>query len=104
MTPDKAINFTIAPDGSAPHPRVYANFCAIAHTPFDVTLAFCDVLPLSEQDIRTAESEHIVRAPVRVEVVMPVQVLADLIKNLQEHLRTMTDQRPMAPGPSDPVH
>jgi hypothetical protein len=107
MTPEKPINFTIVADGSAKHRRIYANFCAIAHTPFDVTLAFCDVLPLSEKDIRMAEADHVVRAPVKVEVVMPLQVLPDLVKVLQEHLRTMTEQRdgrPMAAGPGDPVH
>ena len=49
------------------HPRVYSNFCAIAHTPFDMTLTFCEVLPLTEKDLKQAEAEHVVPAPVRVE-------------------------------------
>ena len=36
-------------------PRTYANFCAISHTPFDFTLAFCEVQPLSQRDIQAAE-------------------------------------------------
>ena len=39
------------------HPRTYANFCAIAHTPFDFTLTFCEVLPLTEKDLKEAEAE-----------------------------------------------
>ena len=65
-TEPRQVNFTIIPaDTDESSPRTYANFCAIAHTPFDFTLTFCEVLPLSDRDIRDAEQEHIVRAPVR---------------------------------------
>ena len=60
MSERKQINFTIVPDDTVKGDRTYANFCAVAHTPFDCTLTFCEVLPLSEDEIRTAEagSEH----------------------------------------------
>ncbi len=90
----KQINFTIVPadDAAAESlPRTYANFCSIAHTPFDFTLTFCEVLPLSEKEIREAESEHVVRAPVRVKVVVPVQFVPNLIGALQEHWRVFTE-------------
>ena len=35
MSEARQINFTIVPDESAEVPRVYANYCAIANTPFD---------------------------------------------------------------------
>ena len=44
----KQINFTIVPDDQPGDPRTYANFCSISHTPFDFTLTFCEVMPLSE--------------------------------------------------------
>ena len=56
------INFTIVPDETSPAPRTYSNFCSIAHTPFDFTLTFCEVMPLSEKEIKEAEVEHVVRA------------------------------------------
>jgi Protein of unknown function (DUF3467) len=90
----KQINFTIVPaDDSAaePVPRTYANFCSIAHTPFDFTLTFCEVMPLSEKEIKEAESEHVVRAPVRTKVVVPVQFIPTLITALQEHWRVFSD-------------
>ncbi len=87
----KQINFTIVPDDAAPEPRTYANFCAIAHTPFDFTLTFCEVMPLSEKEIRDAESEHIVRAPVRARVVVPVQLVPNLVAALQEHMRVYSE-------------
>ena len=54
MDERKQINFTIVPDDTGDAPRLYANFCAISHTPFDFTLSFCEVLPLSEEDVSQA--------------------------------------------------
>ena len=62
MSERKQINFTIVPDDRGDLERTYANFCAISHTPFDFTLAFCEVLPLSEKDIQAAEADHVVNA------------------------------------------
>jgi len=100
MSERKQINFTIVPDEAGAPPRVYANFCAIANTPFDCTLTFCEVLPLSEQELRDAEgrSEHVVRAPARARVVVPLQTLQALVAALQEHVRGLPA------GPVGPVH
>ena len=102
MSESKQINFTIVPDDTTDAPRTYANFCAVSHTPFDFTVTFCEMTPLSEKDIRAAEAEHIVRAPVKARVVLPVQVLPNLIAALQEQLRAYTDSVG-APSPG-PVH
>ena len=91
MNERKQINFTILPDDRADVTRTYANFCAISHTPFDFTLAFCEVLPLSEKDIHAAESEHVVRAPIRAKIVVPLQVVPNLIAALQEHMRVYSE-------------
>lgn len=102
MTDRKQINFTIVPDeANAGSDRTYANFCAVAHTPFDFTLTFCEVLPLSEKEIRDAESEHIVKAPVRARLVLPVQFIPTLIAALQENLRVFSESHtpPSAPAP-----
>lgn len=91
MSESKQINFTIVPDEATASPRTYANFCAVNHTPFDFTLTFCEMTPLSEKDIRAAEAEHIVRAPVKARVVLSVQVVPNLIAALQEQLRIYTE-------------
>ena len=103
MTERKQINFTIVPDEAGDSPRTYANFCAISHTPFDFTLAFCEVLPLSEKDIRNAESDHVVRAPVRSKIVVPLQVVPNLIAALQEHMRVFSESTG-AQWDKGPVH
>jgi hypothetical protein len=107
MNDRKQINFTIVPDEQNATERTYANFCGVAHTPFDFTLTFCEVMPLSEKEIREAEAEHIVRAPVKARVVMPVQFVPTLIAALQENFRIYSEshQQPVAPPrESGPVH
>ncbi|HJO37208.1 MAG: DUF3467 domain-containing protein [Vicinamibacterales bacterium] len=92
MAADKQqINFTIVPDEDSDAPRTYANFCAIAHTPFDVTLTFCEVMPLSQKDVEDAKSDRVVRAPVRAKIVLPMQFVPNLITTLQEHVRALGD-------------
>jgi hypothetical protein len=91
MNDRKQINFTIVPDDSGEVPRIYANFCAISHTPFDFTLSFCEVLPLSEKDFHAAEADHVIRAPVRAKVAIPLQVIPNLIAALQEHMRVFSE-------------
>ena len=107
MSEARQINFTIVPDESVEVARVYANYCAIANTPFDFTLTFCEVMPLSEKEIREAESDHVVRAPIRARLVLPVQFVPTLIAALQENMRIYAEshQPPQAPPvPGAPVH
>jgi len=103
-TEKKPINFTIVPDETGHDPRTYANFCAVAHTPFDFTLTFCEVFPLSEQDVKQAEADHVVRAPVRARVVVPVQFVPSLVAALQEHLRVYSESYSTAGWSRQPVH
>ncbi|MCC7125433.1 MAG: DUF3467 domain-containing protein [Acidobacteria bacterium] len=104
MSDRKQINFTILPDDDTAPPRTYANFCAVNHTPFDITLSFCEVHPLSEKEIRDAESDHVIKAPVRARVVLPVQFVPTLIAALQENLRAFEGPAaPPVPG-KGPIH
>jgi hypothetical protein len=107
----KQINFTIIPeDPQTPDlaRREYANFCAVAHTPFDLTLTFCDVRPLSEQDIKAAETSQTVKVPVVARIAIPFGVIPGLITALQEQLRTLQEAQ-QAPAdaptwPKGPLH
>ena len=103
MNDRKQINFTIVPDDSGEVPRTYANFCAISHTPFDFTLSFCEVLPLSEKDVQAAEADHVLRAPVRAKIAVPLQVVPNLIAALQEHMRVFSESTGMN-WDKGPVH
>jgi hypothetical protein len=91
---NKQINFTIVPEDPEDAERAkrqYANFCAVAHTPFDMTLTFCDVRPLSERDIRQAEASQTVKAPVIARIALPFGVVPGLISALQEQLRAFQE-------------
>jgi hypothetical protein len=100
----KQINFTIVPDEQPGEPRIYANFCSIAHTPFDFTLTFCEVMPLSDETVREAGDQHVIRAPVRARVVVPVQFLPNLVAALQEHMKVFSDTYSNAGWTKGPVH
>ena len=107
----KQINFTIVPEDptdSDRGKRQYANFCAVAHTPFDMTLTFCDVRPLSERDIRAAEATQTVQAPLVARVALPFSVIPGLIAALQEQLRSFQDAQQQAaelpPAPKGQLH
>ncbi len=96
MTAKKSINFTVVPledDDKEPAESVYANFCAVNHTPFDFTLTFCQMRPLSEKDIEESPegATQTVSAPVRVKVVIPAQLIPALGAALQENWRIYQD-------------
>src|SRR4051795_7489120 len=103
----KQINFTIVPaeDASENTTRTYSNFCSIQHTPFDFTLTFCEVMPLSEKEVRDAAQDHVVRAPVRARIVVPVQFIPNLVAALQEHMRVFQDTYSnVGWAKGDPIH
>src|SRR6187402_2062658 len=93
---NKQINFTIVPDetSDAGVGRDYANFCAVAHTPFDLTLTFCDVRPLSERDVQAAEASQIVKVPIVARIALPFGVVPGLISALQEQMRLVQETQP----------
>jgi hypothetical protein len=106
----KQINFTIVPDEPADPQqakREYANFCAVAHTPFDLTLTFCDVRPLSERDVQGVEVSQTIKVPVVARIAIPFGVVPGLIAALQEQMRLVQESQ-TTPSPADwpkgPLH
>ena len=97
------MSFNIVPDESAPAPRTYATFCAIQHSPFDFTLSFCEVQPLSEPEVADAQRTGVVKAPVRARLALPVQMIPGLIAALQENFR-LYQQAAAKGGPDNPMN
>ena len=95
------MNFTVVPAEDTSVPRVYSNICSIQNTPFDFTLTFCEMLPLSERELTQAQETHVVHAPVRGRMVVPVQMIPGLIAALQENFRLY--QESFGP-PKGPLH
>ncbi len=97
----RSVNFTIVPDETPDVPRVYSNFCSIQNSPFDFTLTFCEMHPIGERQLQEAASTHVVRAPVKARMVVPVQMIPGLIAALQENFRLY--QESFGP-PRGPLH
>jgi hypothetical protein len=100
MEEKRSVNFTIVPDEGGTVPRIYSNFCAIQNSPFDFTLTFCEMLPLTEREVEAAQSTHLVRAPVRARMVVPVQMVPGLIAALQENFRLYQESFGPPKGPT----
>ena len=94
-----ALNFNVVPDEDSPVSRVYSNFCAIQNSPFDFTLSFCEMLPLGERQVKEAQATHVVRAPVRARIVVPVQMIPGLIAALQDNFRLYQESFGPPKGP-----
>jgi hypothetical protein len=97
----KTVNFTVVPDDETSLPRIYSNFCSVQNSPFDFTLTFCEMLPISEREVHQAQSTHVVKAPVRARMVVPVQMIPGLIAALQDNFRLY--QESFGP-PKGPLH
>jgi hypothetical protein len=97
--PKKSVNFTVVPAEDSTVPRIYSNFCSIQNSPFDFTLTFCEMLPLSERELTQAQETHVVRAPVRARMVVPVQMIPGLIAALQENFRLYQESFAPLKGP-----
>ncbi len=101
MAEDKAhqLNFTVVPDEDLTVSRVYSNFCAIQNSPFDFTLTFCEMMPLGERQVKEAQATHVVKAPVRARLVVPVQMVPGLIAALQDNFRLYQESFGPPKGP-----
>ena len=110
MSNKKSVNFTVVPqepaDGKASE-RIYANFCAVSHTPFDFTLTFCEMQPLREDQFKDVPegSTQSIEAPVKVKIVVPTQLVPALVAALQENMRIYQDSYSnVGWGKGKPVH
>jgi hypothetical protein len=81
------VDFNIVPDDSVDVPRAYANFCAVQNSPFDFTLSFCEMQPPTDRQLREAQTTHVIKAPVRARIAIPVQMVPGLIAALQDNFR-----------------
>jgi hypothetical protein len=61
-------------------------------------------MPLSDKELQEAESNHVVRAPVRARVVVPVQFVPNLVAALQEHMRVFSESYSNVGWTKGPVH
>jgi len=81
----KEVNVKIVPTNEKKSERIYSNFVQVSCSPHDVTLTFCDILPVrKEQQSKILESKQL-EAPVQVEVVIPLSLVEPLIKAMTDN-------------------
>ncbi len=80
----KAKPIEMVPSLQSDSGRVYSNFISVSHSPWDFTLRFCDAPPGGDVE-RLAEKGKLV-APTKAEVIIPVNVMPELINVLKDQL------------------
>ena len=65
-------------------------------------MPFCDLRPLSEQDIKNAETSQIVKVPVVARIAVPFGVVPGLVAALQEQMRAVQDAQTAQDAPTWP--
>ena len=68
--------------------------------PWQLTL----IDPPTENELRQAQDEQVLRAPVRARVAIPVQLMPNLITALQEHMRVYSESFAQQPEWKAPIH
>jgi hypothetical protein len=57
------------------------------------------MLPLGERQVKEAQATHVVRAPVRARLVVPVQMVPGLVAALQDNFRLYQESFGPPKGP-----
>ena len=103
MDERKQINFTIVPDDKGDVP---GSTRISARSRIRRLISRCPSARSSRcrrSDIQQAQTNHVVRAPVRAKIAVPLQVVPNLIAALQEHMRVFSESTG-ASWDKGPVH
>lgn len=75
--------------------RIYANHVRISNTNLDFTLTFCDIQAPSEipEVQEKFDDTGVLEAPIVCRVVLPVELIPDLIKALRDNFETFDKHR-----------
>lgn len=83
----KGVEVNLIPSDEIVSNRVYANYVQVSNSPFDVTLRFCDVPPISNIE-KVVQDGGAYEIPVVAEIAIPFDVMPALIKILQDQHKT----------------
>ncbi len=85
-------NFRIKANRKTKCPSVYANFCEATHSPFDITLTFCNLSEVQPEDVVESEDGGpTVFAEPHTRVTVPVRMVPALIKILTLQMRALEE-------------
>ncbi len=74
-------------------PEVYSNYCEATHSPFDLTLTFCCLTGIHEEDLTEIPGANaaLAHAEPRVRVTLPFKVAKALMSMLESQLRAVDE-------------
>jgi hypothetical protein len=82
---EMVVELKLKADANLPVRRQYANYVEVAHSPYDLTLRFCDVGPIENvAELAAGGGEH--KVPVVAEIAIPFQIVPGLIQALQRQI------------------
>ena len=79
--PNETLEVTVIPSDAIVSKRIYSNFVMVTQSPHDFSLRFCDAPPI--YDIDKVVNNGIHPAPIVAEIIIPFNVMPNLIKVLQ---------------------
>ena len=82
----KSVKINLVPSDELLPSRLYANYVQVGQSPYDFSLRFCDVTPISDLK-KVIKNEGIHEIPVVAEIAIPFDVMPPLIKALQEQYK-----------------
>ncbi len=91
--------FRIKARRDATCPQIYSNFCEATHSPFDLTLTFCNLIGVQPEDLAADDSgEAVVYAEPRTQVTVPFRIVPALIKMLEAQMQAVEESDAEPPG------
>ena len=80
--PSDPVSIKPIPDDDIRTSRVYANYLEVSHSPFDITLTFCDIPAITENSDKMIVKKKEVRVPVVAKIVVPAEIIKSIIEAL----------------------
>lgn len=85
--PSKPVEVRIVPDTTLDSQRIYANSVEVNHTPYDVSLRFCDAEPITP-DMVAGKEKFEYRVPIVAHIVVPPRLVPTIITALSFQLKS----------------
>lgn len=68
-------------------PRIFSNYVRVVSSPQDITVQFADIKPpVSDEQVEEVKKNKIMKIPVDVEIVLPIEVAKSLLTVLSKQL------------------
>ncbi|MGB5156335.1 MAG: DUF3467 domain-containing protein [Desulfobacterales bacterium] len=81
---NKGIEVKPIPSSDILASRLYSNYIEITQSPYDLSLKFCDAIPIKNVE-EVQKNKGVFKIPIVAEIVIPFAIVKSLIDALQVH-------------------